>query len=299
MSQPAAALPATAVLTRPPEGLWTLIGRGLRRSRSTMIGGGIVLAITLVAVFAPVLSPHDPQGINVIDRLQGPNRTYPFGTDNLGRDTLSRVIFGARISLIVGTMVVLCSTVLGIAFGLASGYSDRLDRVLMRIMDGLMAFPSILLAIALMAALGARLSNVIIALAIVFTPRVARVVRSVTLVLRELDYVQAAQALGAPVSRILARHVLPNALAPVIVQATFIFAESVLAEAALSFLGVGLPPYIPSWGTIITTGRQFMQIAPWITIFPGLAILIMVLGLNLLGDGLRDLSDPRLRGRLG
>ncbi len=298
MSQPAAALPATAALARPPESLWSLVFKGLRRSRSTVIGGLIVLSVVFVAVFAAVLSPHDPQAINVIDRLQGPNGTYPFGTDNLGRDTLSRVIYGARISLIVGTMVVVCAVSAGIALGLAAGYADRLDRVIMRVMDGLMAFPSILLAIALMAALGARLSNVIIALAIVYTPRVARVVRSVTLVLRELDYVQAAQALGAPTSRILIRHVLPNALAPVIVQATFIFAESVLAEASLSFLGVGLPPYIPSWGTIITVGRMFMQTAPWITIFPGLAILITVLGLNLLGDGLRDLSDPRLRGRL-
>jgi peptide/nickel transport system permease protein len=298
LSQPPAALPATVALARPPENLWSLVFKGLRRSRSTTIGGLIVLTAVFAAIFAPVLSPHDPQAINVIDRLQGPSSTYPFGTDNLGRDILSRVIYGARISLIVGLMVVVSATGAGIALGLAAGYSNRLDRVIMRVMDGLMAFPSILLAIALMAALGAQLSNVIIALAIVFTPRVARVVRSVTLVIRELDYVQAAQALGAPTWRILLRHVLPNALAPVIVQATFIFAESVLAEAALSFLGVGLPPYVPSWGTIITVGRMFMETAPWITIFPGLAILITVLGLNLLGDGLRDLSDPRLRGRL-
>jgi peptide/nickel transport system permease protein len=209
------------------------------------------------------------------------------------------VIYGARVSLVVGTLVVLCAVGVGTLLGLVAGYTDRMDRVLMRLMDGLMAFPSTLLAIALMAALGARLSNVIVALAIVFTPRVARVVRGVALVLRELDYVLAAQALGARDSRVLVRHILPNCLAPVIVQATFIFAESVLAEAALSFLGVGLPPYVPSWGTIITTGRTFMQTAPWITIFPGAAILMTVLGLNLLGDGLRDLADPRLRGRLG
>ncbi|MDR7484322.1 MAG: ABC transporter permease [Armatimonadota bacterium] len=298
MSQPAAVLSSTAALVRAPESLATLVFKGLRRSRSTVIGGSIVLTVVLVAIFASVLSPHDPQAVNVMDRLQGPNATYPFGTDNLGRDTLSRVIYGARVSLVVGTLVVATAAGAGVIIGLASGYSDRLDRVLMRLMDGLMAFPSTLLAIALMATLGARLSNVIIALAIVFTPRVARVVRGVTLVLRELDYVQAAQALGAADSRILRRHILPNCLAPVIVQSTFIFAESVLAEAALSFLGVGLPPYIPSWGTIITTGRMFMQTAPWITIFPGLAILVTVLGLNLLGDGLRDLSDPRLRGRL-
>jgi peptide/nickel transport system permease protein len=272
--------------------------RALRRSRSTLIGGAILLFVLGAALLAPVLAPHDPQDMQVDRRLTGPTRAYPFGTDNLGRDILSRVIHGARVSLVVGGLVVACAAGVGIALGLLAGYLPAADRIIMRVMDGLMAFPSTLLAIALMAALGARLSNVIIALAIVFTPRVARVVRSVTLVLRELDYVEAAQALGASDTRVLARHVLPNCLAPVIVQATFIFAESVLAEAALSFLGVGLPPYIPSWGTIITTGRMFMQTAPWITIFPGAAILIAVLGLNLLGDGLRDLADPRLRGRL-
>ncbi len=284
---------------RQPAGLWSAVLRALARSRAALVGGVIVLAVLLVAILAPLLSPYDPLEIDVPRRLLGPTGVHPFGTDNMGRDILSRVIFGARISLLVGSLVVLFSAGAGIVLGLLAGYTDRLDRILMRIMDGLMAFPTTLLAIALMAALGARLSNVIIALAIVFTPRVARVVRSVTLVVRELDYVQAAQALGARDSRILARHILPNCLPPVIVQGTFIFAESVLAEAALSFLGVGLPPYIPSWGTIITTGRMFMQTAPWITIFPGVAILVAVLGLNLLGDGLRDLADPRLRGRLG
>lgn len=291
------ALPAYAPAR--PLGVWSAALRALGRSRSTAIGGAIVLLVVLVAILAPLLSRYDPLGIDVPSRLLGPSAVHPFGTDNMGRDIFSRVIFGARISLLVGSLVVACAAGAGIVLGLLAGYKNRLDRVLMRIMDGLMAFPTTLLAIALMAALGARLSNVIVALAIVFTPRVARVVRSVTLVVRELDYVQAAQALGAADSRILARHVLPNCLAPVIVQGTFIFAESVLAEAALSFLGVGLPPYIPSWGTIITTGRMFMQIAPWITIFPGVAILVAVLGLNLLGDGLRDLADPRLRGRLG
>lgn len=285
-------------VARQPAGLWSVVLRALARNRAALVGGVIVLAVLLVAILAPLLSPYDPLEINVPRRLLGPTGIHPFGTDNMGRDILSRVIFGARISLLVGGLVVLFSAGAGIALGLLAGYTDRLDGILMRIMDGLMAFPTTLLAVALMAALGARLSNVIVALAIVFTPRVARVVRSVTLVVRELDYVQAAQALGARDSRILARHILPNCLPPVIVQGTFIFAESVLAEAALSFLGVGLPPYIPSWGTIITTGRMFMQTAPWITIFPGVAIVIAVLGLNLLGDGLRDLADPRLRGKL-
>ncbi len=293
----AAALP-TVVPRGRPIGLWVHVGRRLRHSRSTLIGGTIVLAMVLVAILAPELSPYDPLEINVPRRLLGPSQAHLFGTDNVGRDILSRVIYGTRISLLVGSLVVACAAGAGIVIGLIAGYTDRLDRILMRIMDGLMAFPTTLLAIALMAALGARLSNVIIALAIVFMPRMARVVRSVTLVARELDYVKLAQALGATDARILRRHVLPNCLAPVIVQSTFTFAESVLAEAALSFLGVGLPPFIPSWGTIITTGRQFMQTAPWITLFPGLAILITVLGLNLLGDGLRDLADPRLRGML-
>ncbi len=256
-----------------------------------------MLALVLVAVFAPALSPHSPQEMEVSNRLLGPSHLHPFGTDDIGQDVFSRVVFGARVSLVIGALVVTSSAAAGIVLGLLAGYADRVDRILMRLLDGLMAFPAILLAIGLMAALGARLSNVIIALAVVFTPRVARVVRGVTLVVRELDYVQAARALGARDAGIMARHVLPNCLAPTIVQATFIFAESVLAEAALSFLGVGLPPDIPSWGTIIAGGRTFMQIAPWITVFPGASIFVAVLGLNLLGDGLRDLADPQLRGR--
>ncbi len=268
----------------------------LRRSKSAPIGGCIVLFVLLAAIFAPLISPYDPMAIDIAGRLIGPSSVHPFGTDNMGRDILSRVVSGARISLLVGTLVVLCAVGAGLGLGLIAGYSDRVDRVLMRIMDGLMAFPTTVLAIALMAALGAQLSNVVIALSVVFAPRVARVIRAVTLTVRDLDYVHAARAAGARDVRILGRHILPNCLAPVIVQGTFIFAEAVLAEAALSFLGVGLPPYIPSWGSIITTGRQFMQTAPWITLYPGVAIVITVLGLNLLGDGLRDLVDPRLRG---
>jgi peptide/nickel transport system permease protein len=258
-----------------------------------------MVVVLLLAIFAPLISPYDPMAIDIARRLIGPGAAHPFGTDNMGRDILSRVVSGARISLLVGSCVVLCAVGAGSILGLIAGYSDRVDRVLMRVMDGLMAFPATVLAIALMAMLGAQLSNVIIALSVVFAPRVARVIRAVTLAVRELDYVQAARAAGARDVRILGRHILPNCLAPVIVQGTFIFAEAVLAEAALSFLGVGLPPYLPSWGSIITTGRMFMQTAPWITLYPGVAIVITVLGLNLLGDGLRDLADPRLRGRSG
>jgi len=288
--------PAGVTGTRGARRRW-VPARMLCRSRSALVGGSIVLALVLVAVFAPALSPHSPQEMEVSNRLLGPSHLHPFGTDDIGQDVFSRVVFGARVSLVIGALVVTSSAAAGIVLGLLAGYADRVDRILMRLLDGLMAFPAILLAIGLMAALGARLSNVIIALAVVFTPRVARVVRGVTLVVRELDYVQAARALGARDAGIMARHVLPNCLAPTIVQATFIFAESVLAEAALSFLGVGLPPDIPSWGTIIAGGRTFMQIAPWITVFPGASIFVAVLGLNLLGDGLRDLADPQLRGR--
>ena len=273
-----------------------LVVRRLRRSRSTVIGGSIIAGIAAVAVLAPILAPRNPMMIDIPHRLLPPGGAYPLGTDQLGRDLLSRIVFGARISLVVGGLVTLASVLAGLATGLLAGYAPRLDRILMRLTDGLMAFPTILLAIALMAALGAQLSNVVIALAIVLTPRVARVIRGVALVIRDLDYIQAARSLGAGDARIVARHILPNCLAPVIVQGTFNFAEAVLAEAALSFLGVGLPPYIPSWGTIITDGRLFIQSAPWITLFPGLAIVLTVLGLNLLGDGLRDLTDPRLRG---
>lgn len=254
------------------------------------------MLVAIVAVLAPVLAPHNPMLIDIAHRLRPPGGAYPFGTDQLGRDLFSRVIFGARISLVVGGWVTLASVLAGLAIGLLAGYAPRLDRIVMRLMDGLMAFPTILLAIALMAALGAQLSNVVIALSIVLSPRVARVVRGVALSIRDLDYIHAARSLGAGDVRIIVRHVLPNCVAPLIVQGTFNFAEAVLAEAALSFLGVGLPPYIPSWGTIITDGRLFIQSAPWITLFPGLAIVLTVLGLNLLGDGLRDLTDPRLRG---
>jgi peptide/nickel transport system permease protein len=190
---------------------------------------------------------------------------------------------------------VVLSTILGTLCGLAAGYLRRLDALIMRIMDGLLALPDLLLAIALMAALGSNVLNVILALGVVYTPRIARLVRGSVLVVREQEFVQAAQALGATTPRAMLRHVLPNSVSPLIVQATFVFAFSILSEAALSFLGVGVPPYIPSWGNILAGGRQFMMEAPWVTIVPGLAIVITVLGINLLGDGLRDVLDPRLR----
>ncbi|MDR7485058.1 MAG: ABC transporter permease [Armatimonadota bacterium] len=278
--------------------LGSLAGRLVRRSISSVIGGAVVAAIVVVALFAPLMAPFDPVEIRVRDRLVPPNAVHRFGTDNLGRDVFSQVLYGARLSLLIGTSVVAIAGTAGIAIGLLAGFQPRLDQPLMRLVDGMMAFPGILLAIALMAIMGQRLSNVIIAMCVIYTPRFARIVRGVVLVIRELDYVQASRACGASDFRLMRVHVLPNAVAPIIVQVTFTFAESILAEAALNFLGAGLPPDVPSWGNVIATGRQLLQTAPWITIFPGVAIMVTVLGLNLLGDGLRDLTDPRLRARI-
>jgi peptide/nickel transport system permease protein len=205
-------------------------------------------------------------------------------------------VFGARLSLLVGAAVVVISFVLGMICGLVAGYYRRLDNAVMRVMDGLMAFPAIVLAIALMAALGPSVLNVIIAIAVVYAPRVARVVRGSVLVVRETAYVEAARALGASDLTLIGRHIVPNCLSPVIVQGSFVFAAAVLTEAALSFLGVGVPPYVPSWGVILAEGRLYIQQAPWLVIYPGVAIMLTIFGLNLFGDGLRDLLDPKIRG---
>lgn len=268
----------------------------LRRDKGVLFGGGVVLGMVVLALAAPLLAPFDPMRLDPLNRLKPPSAGHLFGTDNSGRDIFSMVIYGARLSLIVGLSVMGLSAVFGVIMGLLSGYYKFLDNIIMRINDGMMAFPSILLAIALMAVLGPRVSNIILALTVVYTPRMARVIRSVTFVAKELAYVEAAQALGISDYRIVFRHILPNCIPPMIVQGTFIFAFAVLTEASLSFLGVGAPPYIPSWGNVISEGRLFMREAPWITLFPGMAILLTVLGLNLLGDGLRDSLDPRLRG---
>ncbi len=266
------------------------------RSRMMTVGFVLVLIMTILALLAPFISPYDPLDINPMRRLQPPSREHLMGTDEVGRDVFSRVLWGARISLLTGALVVIFSNIFGIVIGLVAGYYDKVDKVIMRLMDGLMAFPIMLLAVAMMAALGARLSNVIIALSIVFAPRVARVVRGVVLTVRESAYVEAAIVVGAPSWKIIFIHILPNCLDPIIVQSSFMFAQAVLAEAALSFLGAGIPPWLPSWGNIMTGGRLYISVAPWMTIYPGIAIIICVLGLNLFGDGLRDLADPRLRG---
>jgi peptide/nickel transport system permease protein len=267
----------------------------LLRHRSFVIGATLILFIVLVAIAADLIAPFDPLRSNVRARLRSPDGVYWFGTDHFGRDILSRVIYGARISLTIGAWTVVVTGIFGTLIGAMAGYFRALDNPIMRLMDALMAFPAILLAITVSAVLGASVPNVIIALSVATTPHTARIVRASVLVVRELEFVEAARALGASEARVLFRHVLINALGPLIVRLTYVFAVAILAEAALSFIGVGPPPPAPSFGSIIAQGRDFMAEAPWITLFPGLAIIVAVLGLNLLGDGLRDVLDPRMK----
>ena len=272
--------------------------RMLRRN-PTMVGGACFLLVMLVAAAgAPYFGTIDPEELNPIDRLRGPSLTYWFGTDMLGRDLYSRTVYGSRISLMVGLCVAVLSLTIGLAIGLLSGYLRRVDAVVMRIMDGIMAIPAILLAIALMALMNASAQNVILALTIPEIPRVVRLVRVLVLSLREQAFVEASRAVGAGIWRVLLRHVTPNTVAPLIVQGTYICASAVIFEAYLSFLGAGTPPNIPSWGNIMAEGRTYVQIAFWIILFPGLFLALTVLAINLLGDGLRDTLDPKLARRM-
>lgn len=269
--------------------------RRLRKNRLAFSGFAFISLILFAALLAGTLAPYDPLTMVVPDRLQSPSVKHLMGTDNFGRDIFSRVLYGARLSLEVGLAVMLITVAVGIAFGMLSGYFPRLDNIIMRVMDGMMAFPAILFAIAIMAVLGPKTVNVVIALSVVYAPRTVRIVRAAVLAVKALDYIEAVRAQAAGHLRILFRHILPNCLSPLVVQATFNFAYAVLAEASLSFVGAGAPPPTPSWGNILSEGRVYMQGAPWITIFPGLAIAITVLGLNLAGDGLRDVLDPRMK----
>ena len=269
--------------------------RKLFRRKLVLAGAAILVVVTLLALFAPWVTPYDPMAMKISDRIQSPRLAHWFGTDELGRDVFSRVVFGARYSLTIGALVVLISVTGGVLLGLTAGFFRRLDGPIMRFVDAMMSFPDILLAIALVAVLGTSMSNVILALAIVYTPRVARVVRASTLVVRELLFIEAARALGVSTWRILFIHILNNIASPILVQATFIFAYAVLAEAGLSFLGVGVPPDLPTWGTMIASGQQFAHQAIWLVVFPGVAIVLSALSLQMVGDGFRDLLDPKLR----
>lgn len=285
------------ILARPSPARGAVL-RGVRQilgHKLLLTGLVLCLAIVAMALLADRIQVQAPERMRVRDAFVAPGPAYPFGTDNLGRDVYSRVVHGARVSLLIGLATVALTALAGTLLGCVSGYFRRWDEPVMRAMDALMSFPAILLAVAITAALGPSAVNAVIALAAVYTPRTARIVRASILVVREMEYVQAVRSVGAGQARTLMRHVLPNCLSPLVVQLTFVFAYAVLAEAALSFLGMGPPPPTPTWGNIIAEGRDYLREAPWICLFPGAAISLTVLGLNLLGDGLRDVLDPRMK----
>ena len=268
--------------------------RRLFGNRAMLAGAIILVVVVAAALLAPWVAPYAPNKLSIVNKLKPPSMANFFGTDEFGRDIFSRAIFAGRISLMVSLGVVAISTVLGVILGVAAGFFRKLDAPISRLLDAMMSFPDILLAIALVAALGPSLTTVILALGITYAPRLARIIRGSTLVLRELPYIEAAVAMGLPTWQILLRHVLLNLASPILVQATFVFASAMLAEASLSFLGVGVSTDMPTWGTMLASGREYMNNAPWLMVFPGLAIVFSVLSLQLLGDGLRDLVDPRL-----
>jgi peptide/nickel transport system permease protein len=288
-----AAVPAEASVRR-RRGLWWRA----RRHPTVAVGLAILAVIILATVLAPWLAGHDPLFVDPLARLKPPFGEHLLGTDALGRDVWSRTVHGGRVSLVVGFAVAVTATGVGLLIGLVSGYNRIADAVLMRCMDGLMAIPTILLAIALMAVLKASLTTVVIAITVVEVPRVVRLVRGVVLSVREQPYVEAAVVAGSGFGRILLRHILPNTLAPVIVQATYIGAAAILIESLLSFLGAGTPPEVASWGNIMAEGRTYFLVAPWIILAPGLVLAITVLAINLVGDGVRDMLDPRFARRL-
>lgn len=265
----------------------------LRRHPTIVIGAVLLLLITLAAIFAPLIA-RDPIAFEPINRLKGPGAQFWLGTDSLGRDVFARMVYGARISLIVGLSVAFITIFIGSVIGLVAGYFNAVDAVVMRLMDGIMAIPSILLAIALVALLGSSVTVVIVAISIPEIPRVTRLVRAVVLSVRDLPFVEAARSNGTRVGKLLRRHILPSTIAPLIVQATYICASAILTEAGLSFLGAGTPPEIPTWGNMIAGNRLYLQIAPWTIFAPGICLALVVLAVNLLGDGLRDRLDPRI-----
>ena len=283
---------------KPPrsDNLWIDALRRLRRQPLSVFSSILVAILILTAIFGSMLAPYDPNKIDMADRFAAPSLEHPFGTDDFGRDILSRVMVGARVSLMVGLIAVGISAVVGSSLGLVSGYSGRVtDEVIMRAMDVLFAFPAILLAITIMAILGRGIGNAMIAIGIVYIPIFARIARGSVLSVRENEFVEAARAIGTSDLRIMLRHIFPNILSPLIVEITLSLSFAILAEAALSFFGLGTQPPDPSWGRMLSEGRAYFQQSVWLAIFPGLAIMMTVLGFNLLGDGLRDALDPRLK----
>lgn len=280
-------------LTR--QGAWSRWARLARRNPIGMIGLAVLLVVVAAAIFAGVIAPFDPAA-QPAERLTPPNSTYWLGTDEFGRDVFSRVIWGTRVSLFVGVVSVTIATAIGVTLGLIAGYYGGWpDSIIMRFIDVLFAFPTIVLAIAITGILGPSLTNATIAIGLVYAPVFARVMRGPVLSVMNDEYVHAARTMGASDRRIVLQHVFPNVTAPLIVQVTLALSTAILAEAALSFLGLGTQPPTPSWGTMLGTGRKFLELSPWVAIFPGVAIVITVLAFNLLGDGLRDVLDPRLR----
>jgi peptide/nickel transport system permease protein len=277
---------------------WRRFKDAFRRHPTAIIGGVVLLVMILVAVFAPWLGTVDPQAVSPLRRLKPPSEEFWFGSDMLGRDVYSRVIYGSRVSLVVGLSVAVLSILVGLAIGLVTGFVRWIDAIVMRIMDGLMSIPPVLLAIALMALTRASIENVILAITLAEVPRVVRLVRSLVLALREEPYVEAAVAAGTSLPRILVRHILPNTVAPLLVQGTFVCASAMITEAILSFIGAGTPPNIPSWGNIMAEARSLFQIAGYLLLFPGIFLSLTVLAVNMLGDGMRDALDPRLARRL-
>ena len=291
---------ATAVLSAPSSVSpnWQRFRDALRRHPTAIVGAVVLVAMVLIALLAPWLATVDPQALSPIQRLRQPSTEHWFGTDMLGRDVYSRVIYGSRISLTVGVAVATLSIGIGLAIGLVTGFIRWIDAVVMRVMDGLMSIPSVLLAIALMALTKASVGNVILAITLAEVPRVVRLVRSLVLSLREQPYVEAATAAGTNLPLILLRHILPNTLAPLLVQGTYICASAMITEAILSFIGAGTPPNVPSWGNIMAEARSMFQLASYLIFFPGIFLSLTVLAVNLLGDGMRDALDPRLARRM-
>ncbi|MDQ4077161.1 MAG: ABC transporter permease [Chloroflexota bacterium] len=289
--------PPTAAERPAPSGsLWRDVLRRLLRHRVGMFGLTIVSVLIFLAIFGPYLAPYDPNAIDFSVRFSPPTLQHPMGADDLGRDILSRILYGARVSLQVGVISVGLAATVGTLLGMIAGYTGRIvDEIIMRAMDILFAFPAILLAIAILAALGRGVANAMIAIGIVYTPIFARIARGSVLSVRQEEFVEAAHAVGASDARILFRHIFPNTLAPLIVEITLSLAFAILAEAALSFFGLGTQPPDPSWGRMLSEGRAYFRQSIWLAVFPGLAIMLTVMGFNFLGDGLRDVLDPRLK----